>query len=421
MICCSHCHCHCHCCSCCSYIPSRIYVRSPRPQETDSTFSDRLQHSLALRFGSVRFLPPHAQRALLEFHLRREHAQLESASSTRPARASARVSQDGSSQRPSTRIFSARFITAEASPPARRCTQNDRVGCTNGDNTSSSSNAATNSVPVDEMRRETSLKRSSRDFVRQQAGNDREQEEQQQQQQLFSSSAGHPLQRFPYTDTDNALQLHLRPHGEETQNGFTRPAFATRPAEHLQAAAVYRVSAIPFAHELRPSFHEPRRAQQPFVARPNPPQPVHGEDEIEQARRQVIIRQVFDSARPPARARRGRDVVGSRGGDLAQRGGAPSFTVGGSASEVMRAAAGGEQGFDQQGAGLRRADLLRRILHAMRCVVQYPCKNTSPKGNMKLLSCVLCTHADTTQQDNAYNKKTSRRCRGASISKLPPP
>lgn len=65
---------------------------------------------------------------------------------------------------------------------------------------------------------------------------------------------------------------------------------------------------------------------------------------------------------------------GSRG--VAQRGGAPSFTVGGSGggSGMLVGAVGGggrgEQGYDQQGdVGLRRADLLRRILQAMRFVV----------------------------------------------------
>lgn len=63
--------------------------------------------------------------------------------------------------------------------------------------------------------------------------------------------------------------------------------------------------------------------------------------------------------------------MGARGGHVrvAQQGGAPSFTVGGRHGSAMMGGVGGEQDFhDQEIVGLRRADLLRRILHAMRCV-----------------------------------------------------
>ena len=135
------------------------------------------------------------------------------------------------------------------------------------------------------------------------------------------------------------------------------------------------------------------------MARPDSPQLVHGEgEEAVRTRRQVIVRQVFDAAaRPPAGAREGRGPVGGSrgGGGVAQRGGAPSFTVGGSGgSGMMRmaAAGGGEQDHDQQQgeAGLRRTDLLRRILHAMRFIrvhiISPPFKKRAPKGNIKWLS-----------------------------------
>lgn len=139
----------------------------------------------------------------------------------------------------------------------------------------------------------------------------------------------------------------------------------------------------PQLEELHPrraeDFVEPRSPQNSAPAVDPPPPPEEGEDEAERARRRVLLRRFFQAARR-------RDFVGrnnrldlGQGGTPAAAGGAPCFTVGGSgSSSVASARIGGQPGSGDMNAGvlvdgngearLRRANLLRRTLHALRCV-----------------------------------------------------
>ena len=124
---------------------------------------------------------------------------------------------------------------------------------------------------------------------------------------------------------------------------------------------------------------EPRSPQNPAPDADSPQPPQEDEDDAERARRRILLRRFFQAARR-------RDYVGrtnrldlGQGGTPAAAGGAPCFTVGGSGtSSVASASIRGQPGpgdlnpgvlADGNGeARLRRANLLRRILHALRCV-----------------------------------------------------
>lgn len=347
------------------------------------------------------FAPAQTQRTLLEYHLRREHAQLQAASSTTAAVAPALQSWNGSSQCTSSDEISQRSLTitsasfaAGAPPPARRCTLNTYSEDTNG-NDGSSSDTTASSVTADEAHhREATTEHCSRDEVRQHDGDDSERQQQQQYHQLLPTSpAGHStLQRYPYT-TNDASQLLCSHRADEPQQNSERSALADSADRPRPQVDAHRVTLSAFFHEPQRVRQAPHQIEaQHFVAGPDPPRLPHGVEEEhyfvalpepprqvvrgndERARRQVVIRQGFDAAGAPARGRDG-GLVGARGGDarVAQRGGAPSFTVGGGGGSTIMRDGGGREGYDQQRVELRRVDLLRRILLAMRYVCVCVC------------------------------------------------
>lgn len=106
--------------------------------------------------------------------------------------------------------------------------------------------------------------------------------------------------------------------------------------------------------------------EQPFANRHPPASRDESEEAAERAERRNLLRRFFHAARRDERL-----DLGGFGNSLGRRG-APCFTVGGSGMRPSRGPARREnQGYDGDfvgpgGVGLRRAELLRRILHAMR-------------------------------------------------------
>lgn len=145
----------------------------------------------------------------------------------------------------------------------------------------------------------------------------------------------------------------------------------------------------PPLEELHPGRAEgvvqPRSPERSALAVDPPPsrEEGEGEDEAEQARRRVLLRRFFHAARRREFVGRNDRLDLGQRGTPAAAGGAPCFTVGGrGASSVTNARPREQHGpsdvnagalvDDNGGARLRRANLLRRILHALRymCFVQ---------------------------------------------------
>ncbi|CAM9218424.1 unnamed protein product [Ectocarpus sp. 8 AP-2014] len=105
--------------------------------------------------------------------------------------------------------------------------------------------------------------------------------------------------------------------------------------------------------------------EQPFANRQAPASRDENDEAAERAERRVLLRRFFQAARRDERL-----DLGGFGNSSGPRG-APCFTVGGSGMRPNRGPAREHQGYDGDfvgpgGVGLRRAELLRRILHAMR-------------------------------------------------------
>ena len=146
-----------------------------------------------------------------------------------------------------------------------------------------------------------------------------------------------------------------------------------------------------FHHGRAEGVVEPRSLQhsEPAIDPQSPRE--EAEDEAERARRRILLRRFFQAARH-------RDPVGrndrldlGQGGTPAAAGGAPCFTVGGGGGSTSAESALLEEGQHDPGnlhagvvlgggngeARLRRANLLRRILHALRYIM---CRQISQQG-----------------------------------------
>lgn len=163
-----------------------------------------------------------------------------------------------------------------------------------------------------------------------------------------------------------------------------RPCVGDRDARVAQRTPIEQAEPSPQLEELHPGraqdVVELRSPEGSAPAVDPPPPREEGQDEAERARRRILLRRFFDAARR-------RDFVGrndrldlGQGGTPAAAGGAPCFTVGGSGRGSNTSARLREQygpgdmnaGVvvdDNGGARLRRANLLRRILHALRWVL----------------------------------------------------
>lgn len=116
----------------------------------------------------------------------------------------------------------------------------------------------------------------------------------------------------------------------------------------------------------RPAEEQPHASPEPSLYRDA------SQGEAERIQRRILLRRFFHTARRRDIGRGGQRLdLGNVSGPAAA-GGAPCFTVGGNGRGI---ALEGQQGHDgtergdlvgPEGVGLRRADLLRRILHAMR-------------------------------------------------------
>lgn len=97
----------------------------------------------------------------------------------------------------------------------------------------------------------------------------------------------------------------------------------------------------------------------------------HGE--AERMQRRILLRRFFHAVRRRDIGRGGERLDLRDGGASASAGGAPCFTVGGNIRGTALERQARQDGTDHgdlvgpEGVGLRRADLLRRILRAMRC------------------------------------------------------
>lgn len=124
-----------------------------------------------------------------------------------------------------------------------------------------------------------------------------------------------------------------------------------------------------------------RLPQRPVPAENSPlPREDSSDDEAERAQRRILLRRFFQAARRQDIVAGGGRLDLGEGGVPAAVGGAPCFTVGGSGSgrrSTTSTTRRGDEGVDEErnhansfggpgGLRLRRADLLRRILRAMR-------------------------------------------------------
>lgn len=287
------------------------------------------------------------QRALLEYHLRHEHTLLRQSSSTEA------ISE----------IIHGRGVSSRTDGPAHLCSSQElNAEAVRHRNTSGDGGAILippNAKVVGDLFRKSRLRRCFKHILRQQQWR-RESREQ--------SSATTPQ---PALVLQRQGIEHLGALDEETKKEVESaippaPAQPPQPAElHYEAVAGINVV-------------EPRLPERPVPAEDSPRPRDESDDEAERARRRVLLRRFFQAARR-------RDIVDE--GDWldlgesrapAAVGGAPCFTVGGSRRRSTTSATRrGHEGNDEEidyansfgdpgGLRLRRADLLRRILRAMR-------------------------------------------------------
>lgn len=223
---------------------------------------------------------------------------------------------------------------------------NRRVGGNRGDiDYNSHFSPPSRSKAVEDMFRKARLKRCFARILRQKQGAD--------ENQQHRSAFGHAPQQLHA----GHLEQRVQERGEEVQPESPQP------------------EGLPVVHGQ--GIHEQGSPERPVPAVGLPSQRGQGEEEAE--RRRLLIRQFFRAARRRDDVARGGDRLDlGADGAPAATGGAPCFTVGGRGSSAIASArARGEQGLSDDSAdgladglpeiGLRRANLLRRVLQAMRC------------------------------------------------------
>lgn len=168
--------------------------------------------------------------------------------------------------------------------------------------------------------------------------------------------------------------------------GLERPDVGDLSARTERRIPIEQAEPPPQLEEVHPrdtedDIVEPRSPEHSAPAVDPPPPREEAEDDAERARRRILLRRFFHAARRRDFVRQNDRLDLGQGGTPAAAGGAPCFTVGGSdTSSVAGAHLEGQHDPDDAnagvfvdgngGAGLRRANLLRRILHAMRCVLR---------------------------------------------------
>ncbi len=174
----------------------------------------------------------------------------------------------------------------------------------------------------------------------------------------------------------------VRQHRGAGENHQPAPGGPRPPSigDHLDPRAEERRKEVEFGRpRLAPVMHDQDVFERGSPERPVPPvePPIHrgqGEDEDEAERHRILLGQFFHATR--RRDDVARDDRLDLGADRAPAavGGAPCFTVGGRGrSSIASTRSSGQQGVDEHGTnglprfGLRRANLLRRVLQAMRC------------------------------------------------------
>lgn len=155
-------------------------------------------------------------------------------------------------------------------------------------------------------------------------------------------------------------------------------ALVEETSKEVESAISPESAEPPQLVELHPSppesIIEPRLPERAVPAEVSPPHGDESDDEAERAQRRILLRRFFQAARRRDLAHGGDRLDLGEGGAPAAAGGAPCFTVGSSRGRSTTSTTRrGHEGNSFGGPGgvrLRRADLLRRILHAMRYALE---------------------------------------------------
>lgn len=297
--------------------------------------------------ASIRYSFTFQQRALLQHHLVHEHTLLRQSPATEIV---------SSEDFPGHRISSQTGVTADPCSP-----QEESLNSVVRHRDTSGNGGGTNQIPahsgvVEGMFRKARLRHCFTRILQEQQRRD----ENRDQSSANTSQPTLGLQRQGFERLDALVEATRK------ELGSAMPPESVEPPQPVE----------PHPEDVeRDIVIDPRVPQRPLPAEDSPPPRGDSDDEAERAQRRILLHRFFQAARR-------QDIVGGgerldlgEGGVPAAVGGAPCFTVGGSGGR--RSTTSTAQGSDEEGnhansfggpggLRLRRADLLRRILRAMR-------------------------------------------------------